>query len=142
MHTKRSLALALAAIIAVAACSPAAPASSAPASQPPAASAPASTEPSTPAASPSATPLAVDPADRLLDHPPAGLLLRREREPGFSQANALRRTTNVHRLAPRAGRRPNPLVRCATADAARRTARCRPARSRKAEPAARSRWTW
>jgi putative chitobiose transport system substrate-binding protein len=67
MHTKRSLALALAAIIAVAACSPsAAPSASAPASQPPAASAPASTEPSAPAASPSATPLAVDPAEAVI----------------------------------------------------------------------------
>ena len=66
MHTKRSLALALAAIIAVAACSPSAPASSAPASQPPAASAPASTEPSAPAASPSAVPLAVDPAEAVI----------------------------------------------------------------------------
>jgi len=67
MHKKRSLALVLAAILAVAACGPAAPASSAPpASQPPAASAPASTEPSAPAASPSATPLAVDPAEAVI----------------------------------------------------------------------------
>ena len=67
MHTMRSLALALVAILAVAACSPSAPASSAPpASQPPAASAPASTEPSAPAASPSAVPLAVDPAEAVI----------------------------------------------------------------------------
>jgi putative chitobiose transport system substrate-binding protein len=67
MHTKRSLGLALAAILAVAACGPAAPASSPPAaSQPPAASAPASTEPSAPAASASAAPLAVDPAEAVI----------------------------------------------------------------------------
>jgi putative chitobiose transport system substrate-binding protein len=63
----RSLASALVAILAIAACSPsAAPSTGAPASQPPAASAPASTEPSAPAASPSATPLAVDPAEAVI----------------------------------------------------------------------------
>ncbi len=67
MHTMRSLALALVAILAIAACSPsAAPPTGAPASQPPAASAPASMEPSAPAASPSATPLAVDPAEAVI----------------------------------------------------------------------------
>ena len=67
MHTKRSLAWVLAAILAVMACSPsAAPSASAPASQPPAASASASTEPSAPAASASAVPLAVDPAEAVI----------------------------------------------------------------------------
>ncbi len=68
MHTKRTMALALAAILAVMACTPAVtPSASAPASQPPAASAPASTEPSAPAASASAAPLAVDPAEAVID---------------------------------------------------------------------------
>ena len=67
MHTKRTMALALAAILAVMACTPAvAPSASAPASQPPASQAPASTEPSTPAASPSEAPLAVDPAEAVI----------------------------------------------------------------------------
>ena len=67
MHTKRTMALALAAILAVMACTPAvAPSASAPASQPPASQPPASTEPSTPAASPSEAPLAVDPAEAVI----------------------------------------------------------------------------
>ena len=67
MHTKRTMALALAAILAVMACTPAvAPSASAPASQPPASQAPASTEPSAPAASASAAPLAVDPAEAVI----------------------------------------------------------------------------
>jgi putative chitobiose transport system substrate-binding protein len=67
MHTMRTMALALAAILAVMACTPAvAPSASAPASQPPASQPPASTEPSTPAASPSEAPLAVDPAEAVI----------------------------------------------------------------------------
>jgi putative chitobiose transport system substrate-binding protein len=67
MHTKRSMALVLATILAVMACTPAvAPSASAPASQPPASAPPASTEPSTPAASPSEAPLAVDPAEAVI----------------------------------------------------------------------------
>ncbi len=67
MHTKRTMALALAAILAVMACTPAvAPSASAPASQPPASQPPASTEPSAPAASPSEAALAVDPAEAVI----------------------------------------------------------------------------
>ena len=67
MHTKRTLALALMAILAIGACNAATP-SSAPASQAPASQAPAtSTEPSAPAESPSAAPLAVDPAEAVIE---------------------------------------------------------------------------
>jgi putative chitobiose transport system substrate-binding protein len=67
MHTKRTLALVLMAVLAVGACNVATPSASAPASQAPASQAPASTEPSAPAESPSATPLAVDPAEAVIE---------------------------------------------------------------------------
>ncbi len=67
MQIKRTLALALVAILAIAACNAStAPSASAPASVAPATQAPASTEPSAPAESPSAAPLAVDPAEAVI----------------------------------------------------------------------------
>jgi putative chitobiose transport system substrate-binding protein len=68
MHTKRTLALALMAILAVGACTGTTPSASAPASQAPASQAPSSSEPSAsaPAESPSAAPLAVDPAEAVI----------------------------------------------------------------------------
>ncbi len=68
MHTKRTLGLAMAAIIAVAACTGTTPSASAPASQAAATPAPASTEPSAsaPAESAAPSPLAVDPAEAVI----------------------------------------------------------------------------
>jgi putative chitobiose transport system substrate-binding protein len=65
MHTKRSLALALAAILAVVACGTTTAPSAAP-SQAAATPAPASTAPSAPAESAAPTPLAVDPAEAVI----------------------------------------------------------------------------